>query len=104
MRSRYSAFARGHADYLSATWHPTTRPTEVHADTGTRWLGLKIIVTTAGGPRDSLGFVEFIARSKVGGRAHRLHERSRFERHQGRWVYVDGVLSPGGQADAESER
>ena len=26
------------------------------------------------------------------GRAHRLHERSRFLREQGRWYYVDGKL------------
>ncbi|WP_275423743.1 YchJ family protein, partial [Virgisporangium ochraceum] len=26
MRSRYSAFALGDADYLLRTWHPTTRP------------------------------------------------------------------------------
>ncbi|HMR70993.1 MAG TPA: YchJ family metal-binding protein, partial [Rubrivivax sp.] len=36
--------------------------------------------------------VEFVARSKLGGRAQRLHETSRFERRDGRWVYVDGTL------------
>jgi len=34
--------------------------------------------------------VEFVARSKRGGRAHRLHETSRFVREDGRWLYVDG--------------
>ena len=32
MRSRYSAFAVGDADYLLATWHPTTRPAELALD------------------------------------------------------------------------
>jgi len=36
--------------------------------------------------------VEFVARSKLGGRAHRLHELSRFVRENGRWYYVDGEL------------
>ena len=34
--------------------------------------------------------VEFIARSKLGGRAQRLHELSRFVREDERWFYVDG--------------
>jgi len=34
--------------------------------------------------------VEFVARSKSGGRATRLHETSRFVREDGRWLYVDG--------------
>jgi SEC-C motif-containing protein len=36
--------------------------------------------------------VEFVARYKIGGRAHRLHEISRFVREEGRWLYVDGVF------------
>jgi len=36
--------------------------------------------------------VEFVARYRVGGRAVRLHERSRFVNEQGRWLYVDGDL------------
>jgi SEC-C motif-containing protein len=45
-------------------------------------------------PGDALGDnearVEFVARYKIGGRAHRLHEVSRFQRLDGRWYYVDG--------------
>ena len=36
--------------------------------------------------------VEFVARSKLGGRAQRLHETSRFVREDGRWFYVDGDM------------
>ncbi|WP_354666094.1 YchJ family metal-binding protein [Klebsiella pneumoniae] len=40
--------------------------------------------------------VEFVARQRdAGGRAHRLHERSRFVREDGRWVYVDGEFPRG---------
>jgi SEC-C motif-containing protein len=37
--------------------------------------------------------VEFVARNKLGGRAWRHHETSRFERVGGRWLYVDGDLT-----------
>jgi SEC-C motif-containing protein len=33
-----------------------------------------------------------VARSKLGGRAQRLHETSRFVREDGRWFYVDGEM------------
>ncbi len=36
--------------------------------------------------------VEFVARFRVGGRAQRLHERSRFAREQDRWYYVAGDI------------
>ena len=36
--------------------------------------------------------IEFVARYRVGGRAVRLHERSRFVREAGRWYYVDGDI------------
>ncbi|MBC7610715.1 MAG: zinc chelation protein SecC, partial [Polaromonas sp.] len=32
MRSRYIAFVLGRADYLAATWHPSTRPVDISAD------------------------------------------------------------------------
>ncbi len=92
MRSRYCAYTRSDAGYLSATWHPTTRRQAIDADPNLRWLGLKIVATEAGGADDHRGVVEFVARYKIGGRAYRLHERSRFKRFQGRWFYVDGDL------------
>lgn len=36
--------------------------------------------------------VEFIARYKLSGRAHRLHEISRFVYQAGQWFYVDGDI------------
>jgi SEC-C motif-containing protein len=92
MRSRFTAYTLNNTDYLSATWHPATRPPDLTADQPVHWLGLRIVTTAAGGPDDQHGVVEFIARYKSGGRAFRLHERSRFERRQGRWVYLDGDL------------
>ena len=90
MRSRYTAFAVGQADYLLATWHPQTRPLRVRLDPQQRWIGLSIKDTEAGLEADTRGKVEFVARFKIDGKGHRLHERSRFERIDGSWYYLDG--------------
>jgi SEC-C motif-containing protein len=88
MRSRYSAFVLGEHDYLLQTWHPSTRPESLEPpEPGLRWLGLEVRAHATDGER---GQVEFVARSKLGGRANRLHETSRFVREDGRWFYVDG--------------
>ena len=91
MRSRYSAFVLDRIDYLMDTWHPGTRPARLDPNPpGLKWLGLDVKATAL---QDAdHGTVEFVARSKQGGRAHRLHEVSRFVREGGRWFYVDGDL------------
>jgi SEC-C motif-containing protein len=89
MRSRYSAFVNGLPDYLLATWHASTRPATLEPDPpGLRWLGLD--VRRHASQDADHATVEFVARSKLGGRAQRLHETSRFVREEGRWFYVDG--------------
>ena len=90
MRSRYSAFVERDESYLLATWHPDTRPSRVRLPPEQRWLGLRIKATAEGGPSDSTGTVEFVARFKIDGKGHRLHEISRFEKINGRWYYRDG--------------
>lgn len=93
MRSRYTAFVRGHENHLFRTWHPATRPAEVRADPGTTWLGLEVLRTEAGGAEDGTGVVEFVARYRAADGPHVLRETSRFERRGGRWVYRDGDVS-----------
>jgi SEC-C motif-containing protein len=88
MRSRYSAFVRGDVPYLLATWHSSQRPGELSLEAGAQWLGLQIKHHRMTGT-DSAE-VEFVARFRVGGKAIRQHERSRFVREEGRWFYVDG--------------
>ena len=92
MRSRYTAFTLGDAAYLLATWHPSTRPAELALDEEPRpkWIGLRL---KAQAKRDATqATVEFVARYRIGGRAHRLHETSRFVCEDGRWYYVDGDI------------
>lgn len=94
MRSRYTAYVLGLEPYLLASWHPDTRPASLSLDRepATRWLGLS--VRDHRQQDDTHAEVEFVARYKVGGRAYRLHERSRFIREGGRWYYLDGVMDP----------
>lgn len=92
MRSRYCAFAVGDEAYLLRTWHPRTRPPRVEFDPGMRWVGLDILDTADGTAFHTTGTVEFRAHYTDGGRPDALHERSRFERLDGAWVYVDGAF------------
>jgi SEC-C motif-containing protein len=107
MRSRYTAYVMKDEDYLRATWHPSTRPTDeivAHKKEKVFWLGLEIKSALRLRQRKEdlpeqpdQETVEFIARYKVNGRAQRIHEISRFVREPDaavggklRWFYLDG--------------
>lgn len=89
---RYTAYTMGREDYLLATWSQGTRPVlfALAAEPSRKWLGLEVKRHEQSQPDEAL--VEFVARYKVGGRACRLHETSRFAREGGRWFYVDGEM------------
>lgn len=90
MRSRYAAYVHDLTDYLLATWHASTRPAALgRNEAGLRWLGLE--VRRHARLDADHAEVEFVARSKFAGRAHRLHEISRFVREDERWFYIDGT-------------
>ncbi len=89
MRSRYSAFVLEREAYLLATWHASHRPSGVEFEPGVKWLGLDVRSHVQ--QDDSHAQVEFVARQKpANGAAVRMHERSRFVRDNGHWLYVDG--------------
>lgn len=85
MRSRYSAYAVGDADYVFTTWHPRTRPASVDLDPDLTWTGLAV----HGYGED---WVDFSATYLTRAGAGELRERSRFEQRAGRWFYVDGEI------------
>lgn len=94
MRSRYSAYVLKLEPYLLATWYPSTRPASLDlAEDNVKWIGLE--VKRHSPESEGHATVEFVARYKVGGRAQRLHEVSRFAFEDGRWYYVDGVFEDG---------
>ena len=72
MRSRYSAYVLKLATYLLATWHPSTRPSELDlAADGSKWLGLEVKRHAV--QDEDHASVEFVARYRIAGRGHRLH-------------------------------
>ncbi|WP_022890091.1 YchJ family protein [Agromyces italicus] len=91
MRSRYTAFVTGDADYLLSTWHPSTRPADLELDPSIRWYRLDIMRIERGGPLDHDGIVEFAAYYRHDGERGEQREVSRFDRTDGRWRYVDAV-------------
>jgi len=54
------------------------------------WRRLQIVDVVAGGEDDDDGVVEFRGAFRRAGQHDVLHERSRFTRLNGRWVYLDG--------------
>ncbi|MFE5093503.1 YchJ family protein [Streptomyces sp. NPDC056638] len=92
MRSRYAAFVVRNEAYLLRTWHPDTRPPAVDFDPGTRWVRLEILETTDGSAFHTTGTVTFRAHCTDNGRPASLHEKSRFVRSEGAWVYSAAVF------------
>jgi len=95
MRSRYTAFALGAVDYLIRTTASRKRAPQdaellAEQTQATIWTGLEIMATEAGKAGDQTGIVEFKASFDSPEGSAILHERSNFEREEGRWVYTDG--------------
>jgi SEC-C motif-containing protein len=89
MRARYTAFALGDEQFLSDSWHPSTRPGGPFVDPTLTWTGLFITGRTAGGMLEPEGTVEFTARfRRADGTSGRLRETSRFVRVGGSWRYL----------------
>ena len=100
MRSRYAAYAVGDLDHVFRTWHPRTRPDDLTGRPGPRpGPASRSSTRRPAGPDDETGEVEFARTTDRAAAPGVLHERSRFERRAGRWVYVDGRghdrLTPG---------
>ena len=103
MRSRYTAYTQRNEAYLRATWYPRRLPNApiIQENERLQWLGLQVESTLRLRQRKAelpesqdADTVEFVARYKINGRAHRIHEISRFVREDVdgalRWFYLDG--------------
>lgn len=98
MRSRYAAYVLGEIDYLVQTVQPKDRSPSFRISAkewskGSEWLGLEI-VSAKGGENDQEGRVEFIARFRQNGVDHTHHEISRFQKRDGRWLFLEGKVIP----------
>jgi SEC-C motif-containing protein len=97
MRSRYAAYVLGKVDHILESLHPDHRKdvdreaTEAWSKSAD-WRGLEIVATEGGGPNDTKGTVEFIARFALKGTMQQHHERATFEKYKDRWYFVDGQI------------
>jgi SEC-C motif-containing protein len=84
MRSRYEAFVNLDGEYLAAT---TTQnvSTDMSGYANIEWLKLDVIDA-----HDNE--VEFKAYYREDGMIKLLHERSKFIKKEGRWLYESGVI------------
>lgn len=96
MRSRYTAYALHNESYLLTTWETTKRPEKINFSTE-NWTKLEIINITKGSDKDSLGSVEFKAYYLLENEQYVMNEISRFEKIEGKWLYLDGLLKSAGK-------
>ncbi len=100
MRSRYSAFVKHafahlHASLSAEQQKDYSREEAERWAKNSEWLGLQIVKTDKGGPDDTSGLVEFMARFKAQDQEHEHHEIAVFGRENGQWVYTGQVGAQG---------
>ena len=98
LRSRYTAFTQGNADYIVSTHHSRTRHEvdrkEIEAwAKNSQWLGLKIDKVDAGGPEDDKGSIVFHALYRADGKDTDHYERSHFEKEDGEWRFLEAATA-----------
>jgi SEC-C motif domain protein len=96
MRSRYVAYTKADVNYLMRSHHSKTRPMKDRKNIerwakSVQWMGLVILSTESGKENDDHGMVEFRAIYLENGKLREIHEKSLFEREDGKWVYTSGV-------------
>ena len=89
MRSRYSAFATGAADYLVNTTHISKRKYHNKRDIlawsqANKWLKLEVLAST----ETTVTFKAYYLDENLKAQVH--YEHSTFKLENGKWFYVDG--------------
>ena len=94
MRSRYSAYALGgYGDYLLETWFPATAKgltTEALSLRTCDWVALEVLNKSQKGDQGTVEFNAWFINDQ--GDKQTLHEKSVFQRINGRWLYVGGEV------------
>jgi len=95
MRSRYSAYAKQEISWLKDSLEESQRgdfdeKSVSEWAASSEWLGLQIVRTEKGGPEDTTGLVEFIARFKQGDATREHHELGEFRKVNKAWYFYDG--------------
>ncbi|MBP8299180.1 MAG: hypothetical protein KA020_02350, partial [Planctomycetes bacterium] len=96
MRSRYSAYALGHVDWIIESQSPDGRQfvdrnaTEQWSKRA-KWHKLEVVSVQDGGVDDAEGFVDFKAYYTIAGEDITHHEVASFRKEDGAWYFVDGI-------------
>lgn len=96
MRSRYTAYALGHIDWILESQSPDGRrfvdrqSTEQWSRKAT-WHRMEVLSVQDGGEDDVEGFVDFKAYYTLGGEDITHHEVASFRKEDGVWYFVDGI-------------
>ena len=95
MRSRYTAFTQANINYLMRSHSIKTRPVKERKSIeklakSVAWMGLSILQAQSGEANNEIGYVEFKALYLENGKPQLIHEKSLFQRENGKWVYVSG--------------
>jgi SEC-C motif-containing protein len=90
MRSRYTAFATGAADYLVATTHSSTRKLHKKVEIlnwsqSNQWIKLEVLASTATTVKFTAYYIDYQLKAQI----HEEHSTFIFE--NGNWFYVDGT-------------
>ncbi len=101
MRSRFAAFVLQLPDYLTRTWHPSTRPEELDLSGNPPWRSLTVLSSSETGNE---GDVHFRAVYPQGGGWRYLEEKSRFVRVDGQWLYLSGETQEGELKPGRNDR
>lgn len=94
MRARYSAYHQMDIHFIRRTMKPpaslkfSSKKAKIWARS-VIWQKLCILGTQEGNINDTVGWVTFQAHYKEAGKHQVIEERSRFEKQDGRWYYVD---------------
>lgn len=109
MRARYSAFTKTEIDFLQNTLSPEQQKDFNHEETtewskNSDWEGLEVIEVVDGGPDDDKGTVEFIAKFSQNNEKVRHHEVASFEKIDGKWIFMDGIVPKPKQVKRETPK
>ena len=94
MRSRYSAYATGHIDYIINT---IVKSKQNEQDKNSikkwseksEWKKLEVLNVEQGTSEDDEGYVEFIAHYITDGNRHTHHEIAHFTKDENKWYFND---------------
>ncbi|GHU49567.1 UPF0225 protein [Spirochaetia bacterium] len=97
MRARYSAYVEHEIQYIINTCINKGKDDIDEKQTRnwsekSKWLGLTIIACEKGGFVDEEGSVEFEASYEMNGLRDVHHEKAKFKKKQGKWMYSEGEI------------